>query len=345
VSGLRTGIVGLGEIGSHHLAAIRSSPDATLTAVCDLDGELARSSAAGEVPAHTDLDEMLDSTELDALAVCLPHSLHVDAALAAIERGCHVLLEKPFAVDLDGCDRIAAAAAAAGVEVGVSHNQLAYLPHRRLGELIAAGSLGELRALYARLWIGERYRGWREDPAIAGGGLLMDAGVHRIYLLQALGGEVTAVTATMDSPRAEERFEVALELAGGAVALAQGSYFGPAGTFDDRVDVVGTAGAAAVAGCEAYFEGDLGDEPQLRVRLGGEWSAADVTDSWDASVARSVHEALAAFAAGRPAPVGPTAARATVAVIEAAYRAAETGERIELGATGAAATEAIGERR
>jgi UDP-N-acetylglucosamine 3-dehydrogenase len=342
---MRTGVVGLGEIGQHHLGAIRTSADAKLAAVCDLDGELARSAAAGEVPSYSDLDEMLERSELDALAVCLPHSMHVTAALAAIERGCHVLLEKPLAVDLDGCDRIAAAAAAAGVEVAVSHNQLAYLPHRRLAELIGAGRLGELRALYARLWIGGRYRGWREDPQIVGGGLLMDAGVHRIYVLQALAGPVTAVSATMDSPRAEERFEITLEHAGGVTAVAQGSYFAPAGTFDDRIDVVGAAGAATVAGCEAYFEGDLRDEPQLRVRLDGGWRAEQVRDGWDASVARSVHEILAAFAAGRPAAVGPTAARATVAVIDAAYRAAETGERVELGATGTAATEVIGERR
>ncbi len=337
MSGLRTGIVGLGEIGQHHLGAIRTSPDAALAAVCDLDPELARSSARGEVPAYSDLGEMLGAADLDAVAVCLPHSLHVDAALAAIGSGCHVLLEKPLAVDLAGCDRIAAAAAAAGVEVAVSHNQLAYLPHRRLGELIAEGGLGELRALYGRLWIGDRYRGWREDPAIVGGGLLMDAGVHHIYLMRALGGEVTAVTATMDRPRAEERFEIALEHAGGAVALVQGSYFGPAGTFDDRVDAVGTDGAAVIAGCEAYFEGDLRDEPQLRVRRDGEWRVEDAVDAWDASVARSVHEALAAFAAGRPAPVAATAARATVAIIEAAYRSAERGERVALGEVAAAA--------
>lgn len=336
MSALRTGVVGLGEIGSHHLAAVRASTDATLAAVCDLDPELAARAAAGEVPAFGDLAEMLASAELDALAVCLPHSLHVEAALAAIDHGCHVLLEKPLAVDLEGCDRIAAAAAAAGVEVGVSHNQLAYLPHRRLGELLAAGLLGDLRALYARLWIGDRYRGWREDPAIVGGGLLMDAGVHRIYVLQALGGPVTAVSATMDAPRAEERFELTLEHAGGATSIVQGSYFAPAGTFDDRIDVIGAVGAATVAGCEAYFEGDLREEPQLRVRLDGEWAAEEVSDSWDASVARSVHEILAAFAAGRTPAVGPTAARATVAVIDAAYEAAETRRRIELGAaTGA----------
>ena len=117
----------------------------------------------------------------------------------------------------------------------------------------------------------------------------------------------------------------------------QGSYFGPAGTFDDRIDAIGTAGAATVAGCEAYFEGDLRDEPQLRVRDGQGWSAEPVTDSWDASVARSVDEALTAFAGGRAPVVGAIVARDTVAVIEAAYRSAESGERVEVVETSSAA--------
>jgi len=339
---LRTGIVGLGEIGRHHLAAIRASDAATLAAVCDLDPELAATSAAGEVPAYPSLAAMLAGTELDAIAVCLPHSLHVEAALAAIEAGCHVLLEKPMAVDLDGCDRIAAAATAAGVSVAVSHNQLSYLPHRRLAELIGDNGLGELRALYARLWIGGRYRGWREDPAIVGGGLLMDAGVHRVYVIRALGGPVRAVTATMDAPRAEERFEIVLEHAGGAVAVLQGGYWGPAGSFDDRIDAFGSDGAATVAGCEAYFEGDLRDEPQLRVRRDGRWSDEPVADGWDRSVERSVHEALAAFAAGKAPAVGATAARETVAIIEAAYRSAERGERVGLDEAGLTAGASAG---
>lgn len=341
---LRTAIVGLGEIGQHHLAAIRSSDHATLAAACDLDPDLAERSAAGEVPAYSDLDAMLAGTDLDAVAVCLPHSLHVEAALAAIDSGCHVLLEKPMAVDLDGCERIAVAAAAAGVTIAVSHNQLFFEPHARLREAIEGGELGELRALYARLWIGDRYRGWREDPAIVGGGLLMDAGVHRIYMMGALGGPVRAVTATMDAPRAEERFEVALEHDGGVTSVVQGSYFGPAGTFDDRIDAVGSAGAATVAGCEAYFEGELRDQPQLRVRRDGRWCDEPIVDSWDRSVERSVHDALAALAGGRVPTVAATAARETVAIIEAAYRSAESGRRVVIDEVGGPTRAGAGER-
>ena len=329
---MRTAIVGLGEIGRHHLAAIRAAEATSLAAVCDLDLGLAERSAAGEVPHYDDVGRMLEAERPQALCVCLPHSLHREVGLRAIEAGCHVVVEKPVALDLAECDELEAAAIAAGVTVGVSHNQLFYEPHRRLAELLSGGELGALRTLYARLWIGGRYGGWRERPEIVGGGLLMDAGVHRIYMLRALGGPVTAVSATMDSPRAEEAFAVCLEFEGGATGIAHGSYHGPSGVFDDRLDALCADGVAAVAGCEAFFEGDLRDVPALRVRRAGGWADDPVTDSWDASVARSVGATLAALAADEPPPVGVGQARETIALIEAAYRSAETGERVEVGA-------------
>ena len=216
---MRVGLCGLGEIGQHHLAAIRDSDVAELAAVCDLDEGLLRRDGTG-VATFTDFSRMLAEAGLDAVDVCLPHALHRDVAVAALASGCDVLLEKPLAVDLESCDAIAAAAAAAsGPSVAVSHNQLFYGPHRRLSALIEAGALGEMRSLYARLWIGGRYGGWRTDPAVVGGGLLMDAGVHRVYMLRALGGPVATIEATMDRPRAEESFTVTLEFESGALGV------------------------------------------------------------------------------------------------------------------------------
>ena len=325
---MRVGLCGLGEIGQHHLAAIRDCPGLELAAVCDLDAELARGSAAGDVAAYTEVETMLAEAQLDALDVCLPHSLHRTVALRALAAGCDVLLEKPLAIDIASCDAIIDAAEAEGRQVAVSYNQLFYGPHRRLAELLEAGRLGELEALYARTWIGGRYGGWRADPATVGGGLLMDAGLHRIYLLRALGGPVVAVTATMDRPREEESFSVTMEFASGALGVAQGSYHGPEGTFDDRLDVVGSDGLAAVAGCEAFFEGDLRGVAPLRTRLDGAWADDPAEGSWQQSVRDSVQSSLLALAGGEEPPVGATAGRETVALIEAAYRSAENGERV-----------------
>ena len=255
-------------------------------------------------------------------------------ALESLSAGAHVIVEKPLAPTLAECDRIIAAARDAGRFVGVSHNQLFYEPHVALAELISEGGLGTVQTLRARLGIGGKYGGWRSDPALAGGGLLMDAGLHRIYLMRALGGPVAAVSAQMDDPGAEDRFLVGLEFASGALGVIDGAYHGPPGVFDDRVEVFGDGGMAEVLGCEAFFEGYLDEGTQLRVRDGGRWRDEQVRDSWDASVARSVGAIVAALDAGASPRVDGAAGREAVALVDAAYRSARSGERIEIGGAG-----------
>lgn len=325
----RVGLCGLGEIGQVHLAAIRESGDAELAAVCELDAELAARSVGDEVPVFDAVGAMV-AAGVDVVDICLPHHLHVPVAVEALEAGCDVLLEKPLAMDLAGCDEIAAVAGKAGRRVGVSHNQLYFAPHRRLLDLVAAGRLGDLRALYARLWMGGKYGGWREDAAQVGGGLLMDAGVHRIYMVLALGGPVRAVTALMDRPRAEDSFTLLLEFASGASGVVQAGYHGPAGVFDDRLDIQGSDGMAEVLGCEAFFEGDLRGPVQLRTRLDGRWTDDPAVGAWDESVRDSVKDVLAAFARGEDPATDLAAGRDAVRLIEAAYRSAEEGRTVEL---------------
>lgn len=330
---LRVGLCGLGEIGQVHLDAIRESPDAELAAVCELDADLAARTVGDSVPVFDSVGAMIGAG-IDVVDICLPHHLHVPVAVEALEGGCNVILEKPLAMDLAGCNEITAAAKAAGRRVGVSHNQLWFAPHRRLLDLVGEGSLGELRAIYARLWMGGKYGGWREDASQVGGGLLMDAGVHRIYMVLSLGGPVRAVTALMDRPRAEDSFTLLLEFESGATGVVQAGYHGPAGVFDDRLDIQGSDGMAEVLGCEAFFEGDLRGGPQLRTRLDGTWADDPAVGAWDVSVRDSVNDILGSLARGDEPETGLGAGRATVELIEAAYRSAEANRRIELGEPG-----------
>jgi UDP-N-acetylglucosamine 3-dehydrogenase len=251
-------------------------------------------------------------------------------ALAGLRAGCHVMLEKPMAVGVGACEEIERAAEQAGRLVGVSHNQLFYGPHVRLAELLDSGALGRLRALRARLGIGGKYGAWRADPAIAGGGLLIDAGVHRVYMMRRLGGRVRALQAAMDSPRAEDAFVVTLEFESGAIGVIDAAYHGPQGVFDDRIEVFCDDGLAEVAGCEAFFEGYLSEGPKLRVFTDGRWRDDPVDGSWDASVSASVHSMVRSLARGERPVVDAVDGKETVAIVEAAYRAAETGERVEL---------------
>lgn len=323
-----TAIVGLGEIGQYHLPALRDNPDAELRVLCDLDLELARSSARGDEEASDDLDSVLARDDVQIVDICLPHDLHAPVAVLAMAAGCDVLLEKPLAVDLAACDSIIAAARESGRRVAVSHNQLLYGPHERLIELVHDGELGRLRTLRARLGIGGKLGAWRSDPARAGGGLLIDAGAHRVYMMRALGGPVAAVSAEMDNPGSEDSFIATFHFESGAIGVIDGSYHGPDGVFDDRLEVFGTGGMAEVAGCEAFFEGYLPDGPQLRVFREGAWGEEAVRDTWDSSVRSSVAASVSALATGQNPPVDGNAGRETVALVDAAYRAASSGERV-----------------
>jgi UDP-N-acetylglucosamine 3-dehydrogenase len=329
-SKLRVALCGLGEIGQLHLRAIESSQQAELVAVCELDRDLAVDSVDESVAVHSDLSVMLAGNGIDVVDVCLPHHLHRPVAVEALEAGCDVILEKPMAADLEGCDRIADAARAAGRRVGVSHNQVFFGPHRQLIDLISSGEIGELQSLYERLWLGGKYGGWRTDANQVGGGLLMDAGVHRIYMAARIGGPVERVTAVMDAPREEDSFALTLLFASGAIGVIQGAYNGPDGIFDDRIEVHASGGMAEVPGCEAFFEGDLTGQTGLRARIDGRWQDRPVEDSWDGSVIRSVQSILGSFAADQDPEVGLAQGREAVAIIEAAYRSAEQGRTINI---------------
>ena len=322
------GLVGLGEIGQVHLAGLRASPNAELVAICDLDADLVERSRGTERVAAS-LDELLGDGAISVIDICLPHHLHAPFALRAIEAGKHVVLEKPMAMSVAECDEIIAAAAASNVAVGVSHNQLFYEPHARVAAMIDSGELGELRTIRARLAIGGKYGAWRSDPELAGGGLMMDAGVHRVYMLDRFGGPVAAVTAVMDEPGREDLYSVILEFESGAVGTIDATYHGPAGLFDDQIEVVGTAAIVRVTGCEALFEG-FAAGPALAVWRDGTWTVHDTPDDWAGSVKTSVDALCGAIATGETPPVSGTDGRRIVALIEAAYTSAREHRRVEI---------------
>ena len=110
-----------------------------------------------------------------------------DAAAA----GKHIVCEKPFALSLADADEMIAACQAAGVTLAIYHNYLYYFEHRLASRLIAEGAIGDVVAteicgLGSRPWLGaERFKpGWRFEAALAGGGVLMDIGVHSFYLTE-----------------------------------------------------------------------------------------------------------------------------------------------------------------
>ena len=96
---LRSAVIGLGDIGPVHVKAIKGLPGAQLAAVCDIDQALRPQDT--KLPFFTDYREMLEAIHPDCVHICLPHYLHYPAALDAARAGCHVLTEKPLAMNIE----------------------------------------------------------------------------------------------------------------------------------------------------------------------------------------------------------------------------------------------------
>jgi predicted dehydrogenase len=116
----RVAVAGVGSLGFHHARILRELPNAELVGVHDIDGvRLAEVAAQLSVPTFAELEPLLD--RVAACVIAVPTQAHEDVALAAIEAGVHVLIEKPIAPTLAAADRILGAARAAGVTVQTGH--------------------------------------------------------------------------------------------------------------------------------------------------------------------------------------------------------------------------------
>ena len=192
------GLIGLGQVSFSHEPGYVEMPDACrIVAVCDINADTASSRAAMcDARACTRYQDLLADPDVDAVDITVPHHLHYQVALAAIEQGKHVLLEKPIAVDSRQGMDLVERARAAGVTFTVAENTRfvsAYLAAKRLLEQGALGDVWIVRTLIAGSEV-HRLRnphGWLGKAPH--GGVILDSAVHSFYLLKWLFGGVRDV--------------------------------------------------------------------------------------------------------------------------------------------------------
>lgn len=189
---LKGAIVGFGDVARHgHWPAYAGFRDVAIVAVVDRTAE--RRAVAAALPSgpatFASLAELAASTPVDFVDICTPPALHAAPVLDAVDRGWHVVCEKPFLIDPVHVDMVRTQAAARGVAVVPVHNWK-YAPIvQRATAALRSGRIGRLRAVEIETL---RLRdcatadpvrpNWRRDAAIAGGGILMDHGWHAVYL-------------------------------------------------------------------------------------------------------------------------------------------------------------------
>lgn len=201
---IRWGLIGASTIAREFLIdAIRYQPDGEVVAVMSSDAGRARDYAAANGIAHafSDLDALL-SADIDAVYVSTTNELHLEQALAAARAGRHVLCEKPLALTTADARRMVAACRQAGVVLGTNHHLRNAGTHRAMRAAIAAGRIG--RPLAARVfhavYLPEHLQGWRLTRPDAGGGVVLDIGVHDADTLRfVLGEDPTEIVAVVQS--------------------------------------------------------------------------------------------------------------------------------------------------
>ncbi len=180
---LRVGLAGLGTMGRNHLRVISARPDATLVAVAD-PVPAALAAAVEQVGAQGFAEPlaMVAEAELDALVIAAPTTAHLDLALAAIERGVAILVEKPLAGTVDEALRIVAAARHRDVPVQVGHVERFNPAVLELGRLLAAGWLSSVYGMSSR-------RAGPFPARIRDVGVTIDLATHDVDILSWIAGE------------------------------------------------------------------------------------------------------------------------------------------------------------
>ena len=188
-------IVGCGLIGQKRAKALQR--DARVVACADVVRERAESLArATNAFVSTDWREVVKRDDVTLVVVATTNNLLAEVAIGALEAGKHVLAEKPAARSVAELDAVIAAQKKSGCLVHVGFNHRYHPALRKARELFESGVAGELMFVRGRYGHGGRIgydREWRADPALAGGGELIDQGVHLIDLARVFAGDFTRV--------------------------------------------------------------------------------------------------------------------------------------------------------
>lgn len=224
---MRWGILGCGDVAEKKGGpALYQAEGSELVAVMRRDLEKAEDFARrhGARRAYATVEGLLSDPELDAVYIATPPHLHCEQTLQAAAAGKHVLVEKPMALDVAECDQMIAACAAAGVSLHVAYYRRYWPKFQAIKAALEDGALGTVLGARLQLCTLAPASGWRIDPAVSGGGHVVDVGSHRLDMLLYLLGDVTGVQGfaanRLGHHAAENDSVFALQFASGVVGSA-----------------------------------------------------------------------------------------------------------------------------
>ena len=283
-----------GVIGSCGIARRRTIPEglmqadhAELTAVYDVNAEV-NNEVATEfgAAACSSMEEFL-AADIDAAYIATPANLHCNQAVACAEAGKHVLCEKPLGMTLSEAEQMIAACTSAGVTLGTAFMMRFHSQHQAALKLIQDGSIGKPTYARAQLscWYPPMDGAWRQDPALGGGGSLMDMGGHCIDLLEMFFGPVERVGCminnTVHDYPSEDSAVAVIKFRNGALGTVDSFFCTPDASSKNRLEIYGSRGSILA-------EGTIGQGPAGEMRAYLEDSSAQYDSQQQRSDSSSI---------------------------------------------------------
>jgi len=337
------GLIGAGFIGSIHVDSFKKINDADILAVMSPPPGQAREFAEKhKIPKYfTELDEMLALEEIDMVIIGAPNHVHCEITLKAAKAGKHVVVEKPFCLNLKEADLMIDACKKAGVKLMYAE-ELCFTPkYVRLKGLLDEGALGKPVLLKQS----EKHDGphaphfW--DVERSGGGVTMDMGCHAFQFFRWLNGNnpVKSVYAQMsttvhtDKTRGDDNGIIILEFENGVTAMAEESWTKPGG-MDDRAEIHGTEGVAYADvlqgnSIQTYSNKGVGYAVEKAGNTVG-WSYTMYEENWNYGFPQEMEHFVDCVRHDKTPLVTGEDGRAVMEIIFAAYESAGTGKKVEL---------------
>ena len=268
---IRVGFIGCGGNASGHIGRVLDIPEAEAVALCDvsqasMQRAKERNPAAAALPEFTDYQEMLTQVELDAVEISTPHTLHFEQIMASLDRGLHVLSEKPMVCTVDHAHQVMAKAEAVDRLLMVSYQRHLAPQFRFVRNQIQAGELGQIQfvaALQDQKWYSATQGAWRQQLSLSGGGQLNDSGSHLLdIVLWMTGLEVDQVQAYMENFEAEVDINSALAVRFKNGAMGNISVVGnsPVGGMWEDITIWGTKAVVYMRNGHITYKTALSDE-------------------------------------------------------------------------------------
>jgi predicted dehydrogenase len=270
---------------------------------------------------YQNFDSIKDNSEIDIVYIVLPNAMHEEFVIRAAKAGKHVICEKPMAITVEECDRMIAACKEAGKMLSIGY-RLHFEPYNqemmRIGKEKTFGNIKKISAGHGM----KDTSGWRTDKNLAGGGPLVDLGLYCIQACRYVTGMEPLYVSAQEGPKTkpdkfktvEQSLSWQMEFPEGIIAECTASY----SAYIDFLKIEAENGWAELAPAYAYKG------------LKGKTSSGKMNFEAVNHQAKQMDDFALAVKNNRPTPVPGEMGRQDAKILQAIYKAMETGRRVEI---------------